>query len=168
MYPLREENIMKAVLFLFAVLLSGNAMAADEPCPLADAIKKYGQHVITVKVKIGTDVDEKLGAVITRNGKCIKVDKPDKDGNIALRVTAEELKTLRIVNKDGEQIDPSAVSSKETAPQRTENVVTGRSTVVVNGRVVRDDVTRANVTYKARAEVTLDVTRRDANSAKKP
>lgn len=159
---------MKPFILFLVTLMSTSALAEEPTCPLKDAVQKYNQHVITVKVKVGSDVDEKLGVALTRNGKCITVGKADKDGTIALRVTAEELKTLRIVNKDGEIITASKVESKETAAQRTENVVVGRSTVIVNGQVVSNQETRANVTYRAQAEVTLDVTRRDANSAHKP
>ena len=85
-----------------------------------------------------------------------------------MHLTPDQVRTLVIMNKDGEVVTPSGVTGRETAPARTATVVTGRNTVVVNGRVVQNTVTTGTVHYKPQAEINLDVTRRDVNSAQKP
>lgn len=145
--------------------MSGFSVADEPTCPLKEAIEKYNGHTITVKLKVARDVDEKLDAVITKNGKCMKVNKPDKEGYITLQATAEQLKSFHIVNKDGEYVQAGQVISKEIAPQRTQ-VVTSRVPYTIRGQTFYKTVT-GRVTHPARAEIQLNVSRRDANSAGK-
>lgn len=147
-------------------LLGGTVAFAGEPtCPLTGTPLKYKDHVITVKVKVDGNVDEKVSATFLRDGKPVTVSERDKDGNISVQVTPQELRSMAIINKDGHVVTPSQAADRETAAPRNNVVVTGRTHIQV-GRTVINQTRTSTVHVKGQAEINYGVTRQDVNGAK--